>query len=172
MENKEENESKEKLPQPLTESSGGGPPNHPKTKLGYGDNSGKDPDEVEAFVRMILKGMDVSSEFDEYLRRVARVPKLNKIQENALFENVQKSSQVEAEECIEILKAAYRWLVLDIARKYINRNVSFFELTQLGERALHLSVESFNKDRDGEFVPYASHAISKVIVRTVSKRKR
>jgi len=103
-----------------------------------------------------------------YLKQMAQVPLLTREQEVEIFKRIENGdSNAES----EIVEANLR-LVVSIAKKYINRGVSFLDLIQEGNMGLMKAVEKFEYRRGYKFSTYATWWIRQGITRSVANQSR
>ena len=115
-----------------------------------------------------LKGDGVHDPLRMYLKQMAQVPLLTREQEVKIFKRIE-SGDSNAES--EIVEANLR-LVVSIAKKYINRGVSFLDLIQEGNMGLMKAVERFEYRRGYKFSTYATWWIRQGITRSVANQSR
>jgi len=115
-----------------------------------------------------LKGDGVHDPLRMYLKQMAQVPLLTREQEVEIFKRIENGdSNAES----EIVEANLR-LVVSIAKKYINRGVSFLDLIQEGNMGLMKAVERFEYRRGYKFSTYATWWIRQGITRSVANQSR
>ena len=115
-----------------------------------------------------LKGDGVHDPLRMYLKQMAQVPLLTREQEVEIFKRIENGdSNAES----EIVEANLR-LVVSIAKKYINRGVSFLDLIQEGNMGLMKAVEKFEYRRGYKFSTYATWWIRQGITRSVANQSR
>ena len=116
-----------------------------------------------------------------YLKQMAQVPLLTREQEVEIFKRIEDAEikadncELAAEEVIkgkkEMAEANLR-LVVSIAKKYINRGVSFLDLIQEGNMGLMKAVEKFEYRRGYKFSTYATWWIRQGITRAIANQSR
>ena len=115
-----------------------------------------------------LKGDGVHDPLRMYLKQMAQLPLLTREQEVEIFKRIENGdSNAES----EIVEANLR-LVVSIAKKYINRGVSFLDLIQEGNMGLMKAVEKFEYRRGYKFSTYATWWIRQGITRSVANQSR
>ncbi len=115
-----------------------------------------------------LKGDGVHDPLRMYLKQMAQVPLLTREQEVEIFKRIENGdSNAES----EIVEANLR-LVVSIAKKYINRGVSFLDLIQEGNMGLMKAVERFEYRRGYKFSTYATWWIRQGITRSIANQSR
>ena len=112
-----------------------------------------------------------------YLKQMAQVPLLTREQEVEIFKRIEngeineKNSQDAIKGKKEMAEANLR-LVVSIAKKYINRGVSFLDLIQEGNMGLMKAVEKFEYRRGYKFSTYATWWIRQGITRAIANQSR
>ena len=104
----------------------------------------------------------------QYLKRISTIPLLTHEEEIKLAKKVKKGN-LEAKN--ELAKRNLR-LVVSIAKKYINRGLSFLDLVQEGNLGLMKGVEKFDVSRGFKFSTYATWWIRQAITRALSDKSR
>lgn len=103
-----------------------------------------------------------------YLREIGRVPVLEPRKEIELARKVQKGSPAAKQ---ELVRHNLR-LVVSIAKKYLNRGMSFLDLIQEGNLGLMKAVEKFDPERGYKFSTYATWWVRQGITRSLSDKSR
>lgn len=112
-----------------------------------------------------------------YLKQMAQVPLLTREQEVEIFKRIENGeiNEDDSQDAIkakkEMIEANLR-LVVSIAKKYINRGVSFLDLIQEGNMGLMKAVEKFEYRRGYKFSTYATWWIRQGITRSIANQSR
>ncbi|MBI2996371.1 MAG: sigma-70 family RNA polymerase sigma factor [Candidatus Melainabacteria bacterium] len=103
-----------------------------------------------------------------YLREIGRMSVLGSEAELELAKKVQVGDEKAKQ---ELVMHNLR-LVVSIAKKYLNRGMSFLDLIQEGNLGLMKAVEKFDPDRGYKFSTYATWWIRQGITRSLSDKSR
>lgn len=103
-----------------------------------------------------------------WLKRIGRVPLLNAEQELALARHAAGG----CENCKLMLIEANLRLVVSIAKRFVNRGLSFQDLIQEGNMGLIRAVEKFDPERGFRFSTYATWWVRQAISRAISDHGR
>src|SRR6266705_1383739 len=103
-----------------------------------------------------------------YLKEIARIPLLSREEETALARRVRAG---DAEAKARFTEANLR-LVVQIARRYLNRGLPLPDLIEEGNLGLLRSVEKFDPERGTRFSTYATWWIRQAIVRALANQAR
>src|SRR5206468_6712051 len=103
-----------------------------------------------------------------YLKEIARIPLLSREEEAALARRVRAG---DAEAKARFTEANLR-LVVQIARRYLNRGLPLPALIEEGNLGLLRSVEKFDPERGTRFSTYATWWIRQAIVRALANQAR
>jgi len=103
-----------------------------------------------------------------YLREIGKMSVLNSEKEIALAKRSQKGD-IEAKQ--DLVRHNLR-LVVSIAKKYLNRGMSFLDLIQEGNLGLMKAVDKFDPERGFKFSTYATWWIRQGITRSLSDKSR
>jgi len=112
-----------------------------------------------------------------YLKQMAQVPLLTREQEVEIFKRIEAAeiNEDDSQDAIkakkEMIEANLR-LVVSIAKKYINRGVSFLDLIQEGNMGLMKAVEKFEYRRGYKFSTYATWWVRQGITRSIANQSR
>jgi RNA polymerase primary sigma factor len=129
----------------------------------------KTPEEVEEEVELFTELERISSDpVRMYLREIGRVPLLTKEEEVELAQGIEKGD----EKAREKLTRSNLRLVVSIAKKYLNRGLSFLDLIQEGNLGLIRAVEKFDWRRGYKFSTYATWWIRQAITRAIADQAR
>ena len=103
-----------------------------------------------------------------YLREIGKMTVLNQETELDLARKAQKGNSQAKQ---ELVRHNLR-LVVSIAKKYLNRGLSFLDLIQEGNLGLMKAVEKFDPERGYKFSTYATWWIRQAITRALSDKSR
>ena len=103
-----------------------------------------------------------------YLREIGKMTVLNPKKELELARKVKKGD-VQSKQ--ELVRHNLR-LVVSIAKKYLNRGMSFLDLIQEGNLGLMKAVDKFDPERGYKFSTYATWWIRQAITRSLSDKSR
>ncbi len=103
-----------------------------------------------------------------YLREIGKMSVLNSEKELDLARRSQ-SGNIEAKQ--ELVRHNLR-LVVSIAKKYLNRGMSFLDLIQEGNLGLMKAVDKFDPERGFKFSTYATWWVRQGITRSLSDKSR
>lgn len=103
-----------------------------------------------------------------YLKQLTLIPLLTQQEEIKLAKKV-KRGNIDAKK--ELVKRNLR-LVVSIAKKYLNRGLSFLDLVQEGNLGLIRGAEKFDPNKGFKFSTYATWWIRQAITRALSDKSR
>jgi len=103
-----------------------------------------------------------------YLREIARIPLLSRGEEIELAHRVQAGD----EEAKRRLTEANLRLVVQVARRYLNRGLPLPDLIEEGNLGLLRAVAGFDPDRGTRFSTYATWWIRHAVVRALANQAR
>lgn len=103
-----------------------------------------------------------------YLREIGKTPVLSQKKELDLARRARKNDS-DAKQ--ELVRHNLR-LVVSIAKKYLNRGLSFLDLIQEGNLGLMKATEKFDPERGYKFSTYATWWIRQAITRSLSDKSR
>lgn len=103
-----------------------------------------------------------------YLREIGKTPILNQKKELELARKAKNGNTIAKQ---ELVRHNLR-LVVSIAKKYLNRGLSFLDLIQEGNLGLIKAVEKFDPERGYKFSTYATWWIRQAITRSLSDKSR
>lgn len=116
----------------------------------------------------ILSNTQISDPVRMYLKEIGKVPLLTAEEEVKLAKQIEKGSEEARRKLIE----SNLRLVVSIAKKYINRGLSFLDLIQEGNQGLMRAVEKFDWRRGYKFSTYATWWIRQAITRAIADQAR
>jgi len=103
-----------------------------------------------------------------YLKEIGRTPLLCKEEEIKLAKRVEKG---DARAKAKLIQSNLR-LVVSIAKKYMNRGLSFLDLIQEGNKGLTRAVEKYDWRRGFKFSTYATWWIRQGVTRAIADQAR
>ena len=103
-----------------------------------------------------------------YLREIARIPLLTREQEAELAGRIRAGEEAAKERLIE----ANLRLVVQVARRYINRGLPLPDLIEEGNIGLLRAVEKFEPERGTRFATYATWWIRQAVARALANQAR
>ena len=103
-----------------------------------------------------------------YIRDISRYPLLSKEQEVELSKRIEQGDQAAK---LELNNSNLR-LVVNIAKKFMGRNLGFLDLIQEGNIGLLRAVEKFDWRQGYKFSTYASYWITQSITRALADQSR
>src|SRR5262249_14800283 len=103
-----------------------------------------------------------------YLREIGQIPLLSREEEHQLAERVQRG---DADAKKSLIEANLR-LVVQIARRYLNRGLPLPDLIEEGNLGLIRAVEKFDPERQLRFSTYGTWWIRQAIVRALANQAR
>ena len=103
-----------------------------------------------------------------YLKEIRKIPLLSKEQEKEL---AQKVAQGDSKAKNLFIESNLR-LVVSIAKKYLNRGLSFSDLIQEGNLGLMKAVDKYDVDKGYKFSTYATYWVTKAITRAIFNKGR
>ena len=103
-----------------------------------------------------------------YLKEIGRIPLLTREEETALARRIRAG---DASAKARLTEANLR-LVVQIARRYLNRGLPLPDLIEEGNLGLLRAVEKFDPDRGTRFSTYATWWIRQAIVRALANQAR
>ena len=103
-----------------------------------------------------------------YLSEIARIPLLTREEEQALARRVQSGDESAKQRMTE----ANLRLVVQIARRYLNRGLPLPDLIEEGNLGLLRAVEKFEPERGTRFSTYATWWIRQAITRALANQAR
>ena len=103
-----------------------------------------------------------------YLGEIARIPLLSREEEHALAVRVRAGDEKAKERMVE----ANLRLVVQIARRYLNRGLPLPDLIEEGNLGLLRAVEKFDPDRGTRFSTYATWWIRQAVARALANQAR
>ena len=103
-----------------------------------------------------------------YLKEIARIPLLTREEEHALARRVRAGDEPAKAKLTE----ANLRLVVQIARRYLNRGLPLPDLIEEGNLGLLRAVEKFDADRGTRFATYATWWIRQAVTRALANQTR
>ncbi len=128
-----------------------------------------DADEEETLTEVeVVSSVALDDPVRMYLKEIGRVNLLTAKQEVELAKEMEAGS----EEARHHLTEANLRLVVSVAKKYLNRGLSFLDLIQEGNLGLMRAVEKFDYKRGFKFSTYATWWIRQAITRAIADQAR
>jgi RNA polymerase primary sigma factor len=128
-----------------------------------------DSDEEETLTEVeVVSSVALDDPVRMYLKEIGRVNLLTAKQEVELAKEMEAGS----EEARHHLTEANLRLVVSVAKKYLNRGLSFLDLIQEGNLGLMRAVEKFDYKRGFKFSTYATWWIRQAITRAIADQAR
>lgn len=106
-----------------------------------------------------------------YLKEIGRIPLLNAEQEIELARKIEAGGPAGDDAKRKLVQANLR-LVVSIAKKYLNRGLSFLDLIQEGNLGLIRAAEKFDHEKGYKFSTYATWWIRQGITRSLADKSR
>jgi len=103
-----------------------------------------------------------------YLGEISRIPLLSREEEHALATRVRAGDDTAKQRMVE----SNLRLVVQIARRYLNRGLPLPDLIEEGNLGLLRAVEKFQPDRGTRFSTYATWWIRQAVVRALANQAR
>ena len=103
-----------------------------------------------------------------YLKEIRKIPLMSAEEEKEVAQKVQRGDQ----QAVKKMIASNLRLVVKIAKKYINRDLTFLDLIEEGNIGLIKAVHRFNPDRGYRFSTYATWWIRQSIERAIINQSR
>src|SRR5207249_4854550 len=129
----------------------------------------QDEDEEEVLTEVeVVSSVALDDPVRMYLKEIGRVNLLTAKEEVELAKEMEAGS----EEARHHLTEANLRLVVSVAKKYLNRGLSFLDLIQEGNLGLMRAVEKFDYKRGFKFSTYATWWIRKAITRAIADQAR
>src|SRR2546427_1501090 len=129
----------------------------------------QDADEEETLTEVeVVSSVALDDPVRMYLKEIGRVNLLTAKQEAELAKEMEAGS----EEARHHLTEENLRLVVSVAKKYLNRGLSFLDLIQEGNLGLMRAVEKFDYKRGFKFSTYATWWIRQAITRAIADQAR
>lgn len=112
--------------------------------------------------------IDDSDSIGMYLREIAKRPLLTCEQEQELATRISEGDL----KAKEILIESNLKLVVNIARKFLGRGLSFLDLIQEGNLGLMKAVDKYDVNKEYRFTTYATQWIRQALFRSLSNKSR
>ena len=116
----------------------------------------------------IIDEFETTNSVNMYLREIGRIPLLSEQQEKEL---AQKVAQGDSKAKDLFIESNLR-LVVSIAKKYLNRGLSFSDLIQEGNLGLMKAVDKYDVDKGYKFSTYATYWITQTITNAILNKGR
>ncbi|KXO17149.1 RNA polymerase sigma factor RpoD [Peptoniphilus sp. GNH] len=116
----------------------------------------------------IPKGISVDDPVRMYLKEIGKIPLLTAQEEIDIAKRMETGDKLAKKELAE----ANLRLVVSIAKRYINRGMSFLDLIQEGNIGLMKAVEKFDYTKGFKFSTYATWWIRQAITRSIADQAR
>lgn len=124
--------------------------------------------ELEKELKKLSKARKITDPIQMYLKEIGRTPLLTREEEVTLAKGVEKGdSKAKA----RLIQSNLR-LVVSIAKKYMNRGLSFLDLIQEGNKGLIRAVEKYDWRRGYKFSTYATWWIRQGVTRAIADQAR
>jgi RNA polymerase primary sigma factor len=132
------------------------------------DNIDNDTEEEET---KVYKSSGAEDSIKLYLKEIGRIPLLIAEEEIELARKIAKGGKGGEEAKRKLVQANLR-LVVSIAKKYLNRGLSFLDLIQEGNLGLIRAAEKFDHEKGYKFSTYATWWIRQGITRSLADKSR
>ncbi len=119
-------------------------------------------------VEKIMSEANVDDSVKVYLKDIGKVPLLTKEEEIELAKRMEAGD----EEAKAKLSEANLRLVVNLAKRYVGRNLHFLDLIQEGNMGLMKAVEKFDYTKGFKFSTYATWWIRQAITRAIADQGR
>ena len=116
----------------------------------------------------VPKGISVDDPVRMYLKEIGKIPLLTAQEEVEIAKRMEAGDELAKKELAE----ANLRLVVSIAKRYINRGMSFLDLIQEGNLGLMKAVEKFDYTKGFKFSTYATWWIRQAITRSIADQAR
>jgi RNA polymerase primary sigma factor len=130
-----------------------------------------DVDEEEDKVKTYSRSDGAEDSIKLYLKEIGRIPLLTAEQEIKFAREIEKGGHAGEEAKRKLVQANLR-LVVSIAKKYLNRGLSFLDLIQEGNLGLIRAAEKFDHEKGYKFSTYATWWIRQGITRSLADKSR
>ncbi len=117
---------------------------------------------------LVPKNVPTDDPVRMYLKEIGRVPLLTAEEEREIAKRMEEGD----EEAKRILCESNLRLVVSIAKRYLNRGLSFLDLIQEGNLGLIKAVEKFDYKKGYKFSTYATWWIRQAITRSIADQAR
>lgn len=124
--------------------------------------------ELEKELKKLSISKTITDPIRMYLKEIGRSPLLTREEEVDLAQRVEKG---DLEAKAKLTKSNLR-LVVSIAKKYMNRGLSFLDLIQEGNKGLIRAVEKYDWRRGYKFSTYATWWIRQGVTRAIADQAR
>ncbi len=109
------------------------------------------------------KGVDIDS---YYLMEIGRIPLLTNEEEQELARRIACGDELAREKFVE----SNLRLVVSIAKRYLNRGLSFLDIIQEGNIGLMIAVDRYSLEKGCRFSTYATWWIRQTITRAIAEK--
>lgn len=124
--------------------------------------------ELEKELKKLPDGRKITDPIRMYLKEIGRAPLLIREEEVDLAQKVEKG---DLKAKAKLIRSNLR-LVVSIAKKYMNRGLSFLDLIQEGNKGLIRAVEKYDWRRGYKFSTYATWWIRQGVTRAIADQAR
>jgi RNA polymerase primary sigma factor len=124
--------------------------------------------ELEKELKKLSTSKKITDPIRMYLKEIGRTPLLTREEEIELAQKVEKN---DLKAKAKLTKSNLR-LVVSIAKKYMNRGLSFLDLIQEGNKGLIRAVEKYDWRRGYKFSTYATWWIRQGVTRAIADQAR
>ncbi len=131
--------------------------------------AGEEEESPKVYTRSESSGAEDSIKL--YLKEIGRIPLLTAQEEIELAREIEKGGHSGDEAKRKLVQANLR-LVVSIAKKYLNRGLSFLDLIQEGNLGLIRAAEKFDHEKGYKFSTYATWWIRQGITRSLADKSR
>ena len=111
---------------------------------------------------------NISNSVRLYLNEIGKIPLLTREEEVDLAIKVRNGDEEAKKRFIE----SNLRLVVSIARKYVNRGLSFLDLIQEGNFGLMIAIDKYDVNKGFRFSTYAMHWVTQTITRAIADKSR
>ncbi len=124
--------------------------------------------ELEKELKKLSTSKAITDPVRMYLKEIGRTPLLTKEEEISLAKKIEKR---DAKAKTRLTQSNLR-LVVSIAKKYMNRGLSFLDLIQEGNKGLIRAVEKYDWRKGYKFSTYATWWIRQGVTRAIADQAR
>ena len=134
----------------------------------FTSSSADDEEGKNATQEQLLEGVASTDPIREYLKEIGSIPLLTQEQEQDL---AKRKSEGDAEAGKKLVEANLR-LVVNIAKRYTGRGMSFLDLVQEGNIGLMKAVEKFDYTKGYRLSTYATWWVKQSVTRALADQSR